>query len=77
MLVLANTPNIFVVNLGPPMITLNCTTDYVTGRRSINAIWGLQSFLPSDIQGGIYNAIPDCGINITCQNGYRESVCTL
>ena len=77
MLVLANTPNIFVVNLGPPMITLNCTTDYVTGRRSINATWQLQSFLPSDIQvGSQFNAIPDCGISITCRNGYRESVCT-
>ena len=67
----------FVGNLGLPMITLNCTTDYVTARRSVNATWQLQSFLPSDIQTSYKNAIPDCGISITCENGYRESVCTL
>ena len=68
----------FVDNLGPPMITLNCTTDYVTARRSINATWRIQSFLPSDIQtGSKYNAIPQCNINITCENGYNiKSVCT-
>ena len=56
------------------MITLNCSTDNVTGRRSINATWQLQSFLPSDILGGRYNIIVDCNIKITCGNGYIGQV---
>ena len=66
----------FVGDLGLPMITLDCTTDIAMATRSINATWRLQSFLPTDIQAGRFNAVPDCNIRISCGNGHTVRVCT-
>ena len=65
----------FVGDLGLPMITLDCTTDIAMATRSINATWRLQSFLPIDLQAGIYNVVPDCYIRISCGNGHTDEVC--
>ena len=57
--------------LGLPMITLNCTTDYVAQSRSIYITWFLNSTTPKS------NDVTACNTSFNCGNDlYTDGVCT-
>lgn len=68
----------FDIELGYPMITLNCTTDYAIQSRSIHISW-LLNYSQPDVFPNYFKGkrVQRCEAEIKCENGYIHLVNTL
>ena len=64
------------LDLGLPMIFLDCTTDYTAQTRSINVTWLLNSMIPKSFRDDDdHDRVQTCNTSLACRNGHKDLVC--